>query len=241
MYRLHPNWANDGGAYLGRIWYAPQKEYIYDGWGNHDMAATVPAPPGQPTVWQDIFETLKSRVRKGQYPVSEGGHYSWDWNGVHFVQLNLIAGEDQTKLGDSNPDAQWYDPGHSLTFLQNDLAAHAGDKPVVIVQHYPLRSMNSLEKQALLDILRPYRVVAFLYGHVHGIDDYGLDWGISFTGQYTVTGSETGDSRTFNTVHPGALYPDGSSYWSDITLTEGTCSEMSIQGYRYKDAVPDRH
>ncbi len=232
--RCTPNFANDGGAYEGRIW--PSRphcglsclwndgEYIYDGWGNHDMSATAPDPLGiQITVWQDLFETLKSRVRVGQYPASEGGHYSWDWNGIHFVQLNLLAGNARSDGGDGVLTDK--DPHQSLTFLQGDLAAHAEGKPVVIVQHAAPDNINSAEESTLADTLRPYRVVAFVFGHTHGT---------LYTDRYSVTDNR-GISRTYNTVHPGSLYPEYLN-WSDIALTEGACSEMTIQGY--KDANP---
>jgi cytolysin (calcineurin-like family phosphatase) len=60
-----------------------------------------------------------------------GGHYSWDWGGIHFVQLNEHAGEP----GVPGPRSSYAQD--SLGFLRSDLSTHAANnEPVVIVQHF---------------------------------------------------------------------------------------------------------
>ncbi len=209
-------------VYSGSIWGGA---YVYDGWGNHDISADNPMPAGTNTVFDQLIRPgIRSRDRMQQYPPSADGHYSWDWNGIHFVQLNLIAGDLPVPWGTSS-----LPPYGSLAFLRDDLAAHAGDKPVVIVQHMPPgRWMNASDKPALADILRPYRVVAFLVGHEHGV---------ARVEQFEVTGTDK-IARTYPVVFPGSLGGEGPRFaWSAITLTEGTCSEMAIQGYKKADAI----
>jgi hypothetical protein len=61
--------------------------------------------------------------------VSAGGlHYSWDWNGVHFVNLGIVVGADPAITG-----RRRYDPLDSYKFLVEDLAAKVGDsgRPVI--------------------------------------------------------------------------------------------------------------
>lgn len=120
---------------------------------------------------------------------------------------------------------------HSLTFLDGDLKVNDPnkDKPVVIVQHCPMDYISSSDQQRLNFMLHPYRVVAVLYGHNHGPLS---------TDQYPIRQTYEGQNydRVYNTVHPGSLGGDGAWLsWSDITLTEGTCSVMTIQGHTEKE------
>ena len=104
----------------GRLYYS-----VYEGWGNHDQHPG-PASP--------VTEGVKARnrVRPGVIHVSANGHhYSWDWDGVHFVMLNEYPG---TGTGDA---ASWGAPLDSLPFLVSDLETHVGEsgRGVVLFIH----------------------------------------------------------------------------------------------------------
>ena len=93
--------------------------------GNHD------APLGKGLVLEKIRE--RNKTRAGLAGVSANGlHYSWDWGGVHFVNLGIVVGEVKDV-----PRPRRYPPLGSLDFLVSDLADKVGKtgRPVVITHH----------------------------------------------------------------------------------------------------------
>ena len=52
-------------------------------------------------------------------------HYSWDWDQVHFVHLNLFAGTQKAGV------EQKWDPYKSLDFLKADLEKQVGGTGIV--------------------------------------------------------------------------------------------------------------
>jgi len=124
-------------------------------------------------VWQD-----GSNV--GLTASSQEGHYSWDWDGVHFVNLNEHAGG--TVDGPRRVYAR-----NSLLFLLGDLAAHVGDsgRPVVIMQHFGFDAFSTggawwsaEEREALARAIAGYNVVAFFTGHLHARWQHNLFRGV---------------------------------------------------------------
>jgi hypothetical protein len=96
---------------------------------------------------------------------TSGFHYSWDWDGVHFVNLNLYGGGGE--LG-----YMGYRPMRALEFLAQDLAARVGTsgRPVFIMQHYPLRDdayFPAALRLQMSNIVRNYNVIGILHGHSH--------------------------------------------------------------------------
>ncbi|MCP3919373.1 MAG: hypothetical protein GY711_27870 [bacterium] len=110
-------------------------------------------------------ETTQARVaernlaRPGLRAVSRNGlHYSWDWEDVHCVHLNLYPGE-----------------ADSLEFLRRDLANNVGEsgRPVVLFHHLGLydrtgpdvapRGWSREERAAYFEALRPYQVAAIFH------------------------------------------------------------------------------
>lgn len=139
--------------------------------GNHD------APRGE-TVVTDAIKSRNQR-RAGLINLSPNGlHYSWDWAGVHFVALGIVVGgaPEITRR-------RHYAPLGSLTFLQEDLAAHVGKsgRPVVVVHHVDAprysetlpddriinREWDYGDVHAYYSLLREYRVAAAICGHTH--------------------------------------------------------------------------
>jgi cytolysin (calcineurin-like family phosphatase) len=147
------DWGLNGSARL---------EYpVYEGYGNHD--------------WNTIVRNgIKSRnpQRAGVTNISTNGyHYSWDWDQIHFVMCNLFAGD--------LPDADG-SPDSSLSFLKSDLESKVGSsgRPVVVLQHYgwdiSVRGSNiwwdDAQKAAMYDVVKDYNVIAFFHGHCHCVE-----------------------------------------------------------------------
>lgn len=141
----------------------------YESFGNHDGGESD-------VVRQGIKE--RNKMRPGVTNLSINGiNYSWDWDKVHFVHLGLYAGRD----GDDfiNPwgkhfEGNWRFPGHSLEFLEQDLAKNVGrsGRPVILLQHYGfdewgLGWWSEKERQAFYEVIKNYRVIAIFWGHSH--------------------------------------------------------------------------
>ncbi len=115
-------------------------------------------------------------------------HYSWDWGGVHFVNLGIVVGQ----VADVARKRR-YAPLGSLDFLAADLKEKVGTsgKPVVITHHVDvLRYAQPLpveDKKAegmewdpadvrgFHDALKGYAVAAILYGHTHARNVFRWD------------------------------------------------------------------
>jgi len=146
---------------------------VYEVHGNHD------SPRGDGLAVKKITE--RNKTRPGVTNASKNGvHYSWDWGGVHCVNLGIVVGQvaDVTRK-------RRYGPLGSLEFLVSDLKEKVGTsgKPVVITHHVDmLRYAQQLpvdDKKAegmewdpadvkgFHDSLKGYNIAAILYGHTH--------------------------------------------------------------------------
>ena len=146
--------------------------------GNHD------GPRGTGLMLDKIRERNKKRA--GVANVSENGvHYSWDWGGVHFVNLGIV-------VGGARADARGYPALGSLEFLIDDLATQVGTsgRRVVLTHHVdvarycaPLKEPPSPVKfewefadvRAYFEALKNYRIAAILHGHTHSRRIFGWD------------------------------------------------------------------
>ncbi len=161
---------------------------VYLGLGNHDLDQDGPPPHGD---WyrRELRDYIEVNHRPGVFfkpPVPAGSYdagsdsYSWDWGGLHLVQLHRFGGD--TRKGAVN----------GLDWLKADLAAYAADgRPVILFQHYgwdgfstekwdpaaktfddhgdgPDHWWSEQERQALLSALDGYNVVGLFHGHQHG-------------------------------------------------------------------------
>jgi hypothetical protein len=115
---------------------------VFEGYGNHDGAKEQ----------AEIKKRNEARLKKKliQHVSENGLHYSWDWDDVHFVQLNLY-------------------PGHqsSLDFLKTDLA-NCGRRPVVLLHHYDLQNFKWWKREEMLayrNAIKPYNVLLICHGH----------------------------------------------------------------------------
>jgi len=146
---------------------------VYEGFGNHDGSNNGPIRSG-----------IKARniQREGVTSISQDSlHYSWDRNGVHFVNLNSYPGKDW------DPACEWCpyfkegfrDPSKSLVFLKKDLKKNVGksDLPIVLFFHYGFdewgdKWWTSKEQNAFYKTIKKYNIIAIFHGHTHEIDHY---------------------------------------------------------------------
>lgn len=158
------DWGLNGGEGLLR-W--PVKEVH----GNHD------GPQGDTPMVKEII--ARNKRRKGVLHVSENGlHYSWEWGGVHFVALGIVAGDAPQVVRKRR-----YAPMQSLPFLEKDLQTYVGKsgKPVVLIHHVDVHRYSATvadekvknhewdygDAQAFYRIISPYRIAACICGHTH--------------------------------------------------------------------------
>lgn len=153
---------------------------VYEVYGNHD------SPPGDGLVVKKIAE--RNKTRPGVTNVSKNGvHFSWDWGGVHFVNLGIVVGavKEVTRK-------RRYNPLDSLDFLIADLAEKVGTsgRPVVLTHHVDMARYSAQPKadapagnpewdpadvRGYFDALKAYNVIAILYGHTHARNVYQWD------------------------------------------------------------------
>ncbi|MFP4502138.1 MAG: hypothetical protein ACLFTT_14145 [Candidatus Hydrogenedentota bacterium] len=159
---------------------------VYEGYGNHDFYVwNNPLfrlydahPPANAVARRNVYRPGVLNTAPG-----DDGHYSWDWDNVHFVQLNLkpsdVPGEAYGDREKPVPGA--LDPRNALTFLEQDLAAHVAgtDKRVVIIAHYGFHENRDFdgwwtpaEAEAFYEVIQGYPVIAYLHGHNHGTQFY---------------------------------------------------------------------
>jgi len=143
---------------------------VFEGFGNHD---------GGPGSFVREAIRLRNRKRRGLTAVSPNGlHYSWDWDHVHLVQLNLFAGSGAEDV--ASVTAKPHDPEKALEFLRDDLARQVGasGRPVVIFQHFGLPPdgmshwWQPAAKERFREATRPYNVAAVFHGHSHAATVY---------------------------------------------------------------------
>lgn len=160
---------------------------VYNGLGNHDLDQDG-GPPHIDWYRRELRDYVELNHRQTVFykpPVAvanydiDSDNYSWDWGGLHLVQLQRFG-------GDTNKGAI-----SGLDWLKQDLENSAADgRPVVVFQHYGWDSF-SLEKwdpekmtfddagpghahwwddgdrAALLAALKGYNVAGLFHGHEH--------------------------------------------------------------------------
>ncbi len=160
---------------------------VYAGLGNHDLDQDG-APPHVDFYRRELRDYVEMNHRNSVFykppvPVTNydvpSDNYSWDWGGLHLVQLQRFGG-DHSKGAVSG-----------LDWLKQDLATYAGDgRPVVLFQHYgwdpfslerwdpAARTFDDHgagaahwwsddDRRALLDAIKGYNVIGIFHGHEH--------------------------------------------------------------------------
>ena len=141
---------------------------VFEGWGNHDGP-----PEGKEKHGFSTQARIKQRnvIRKEKQLVSNisanGLHYSWDWDDVHFVQLNIYPADRQRDGVRYSP--VWHDPQGALAFLKEDLARQVGDsgRPVVLTSHcgFDTNWWAPEDWAEAYAAARPYNVILYIFGH----------------------------------------------------------------------------
>jgi hypothetical protein len=131
---------------------------VYEAFGNHDLN------------WPVLYGVrARTPSRTGVSNISTNGyHYSWDWDSLHLVCLNLFP-------GDFRDDS--FDPYGSLTFLADDLARNVGSsgRPVIIYHHFgfdyfSLSWWSDRQRTNYFEAIKNYNVIAIFAGHYHFVD-----------------------------------------------------------------------
>jgi 3',5'-cyclic-AMP phosphodiesterase len=128
-------------------------------------------------------------------------YYSWDHKGVHFITLNSILTYDDwtfnrfataeermnTMAGLDNPNSSpFMIREKQMKWLKHDLGKVSTDTPIIVFSHSPLQKIYkgwnfwTEEADEVQALLKPYRKVNVIYGHVHQIQ-YNQIGPIAFT------------------------------------------------------------
>jgi cytolysin (calcineurin-like family phosphatase) len=141
---------------------------VFEGWGNHDGPPVGKEKQGFSSQAQIKQRNLIRKQKKLISNVSQNGlHYSWDWDDVHLVQLNIYPADKQHERVKYSP--VWHDPQGSLSFLKEDLAQKVGTSghPVVLMAHcgFDTDWWCAEDWAELYQAAKPYNVVLYLHGH----------------------------------------------------------------------------
>jgi cytolysin (calcineurin-like family phosphatase) len=188
---------------------------VFEGYGNHDYFMwdnLCYRIPEEHPVADSV--SVRNAYRAGVLNEAPGsdGHYSWEWDDVHFVMVNLCPSNlapQREVPGDRNPR-------NALAFLEQDLAANVSgtDKKVVVISHYGFFSSwdfdgwwTEEEADAYYDVVSGYNLIAHLHGHAHQ------------TSKYTWRGL-----RIYNLASPYYLSynPDGMGHFTLFRITNDT-------------------
>lgn len=141
---------------------------VFDGYGNHDGP-----PVGAEKHGFSMQAKLKERnLRRKELGwlkelCPKGLHYSFEFDGVHFVQVNIYPAD--TQHAKIRYNRVWHDPQGALTFLKSSLEKHAAakDRPVVILSHcgFDTDWWHPEDWSAFHSAVAPYPVATYFCGH----------------------------------------------------------------------------
>lgn len=143
---------------------------MYEGYGNHDFRSWANLLYGNEHPVADSV-SVRNPCRMGLTNQAPGknGHYSWNWDGIHFINVNLAPSDVVPTVPDAPAGCR--DPRQALTYLVDDLAGIGPDQPVVIMHHYPPDSpdfeWDDAQIEAYYSAISGYNVIAILHGHWH--------------------------------------------------------------------------
>jgi cytolysin (calcineurin-like family phosphatase) len=129
---------------------------VYEAYGNHDGGPKSPVRDG-------IRQRNTRRV--GLTAISTNGlHYCWDWEGIHFVNLGIAPGST------TRP----YDPEYSMEFLEEVLRKQVKQgEPLILMHHFGFDKSHSLgwwseeRRTQLHELIKDQNVLAIIHGHAH--------------------------------------------------------------------------
>ncbi len=161
-----------------------------------DMLSGLRVPVKYVMGEHDYYVDLGAHWRKRLGP----DHYSFDHKGVHFIVLNSILTYEDWMHKDwkdgmermlqmarlDNPKGSPFMVGEKQRqWMKKDLAKVSHDTPVVVLSHSPLQKIFkgwnfwTEDAEHIHALLKPYKKVTVLYGHVHQIQ-YNQIGNISF-------------------------------------------------------------
>jgi hypothetical protein len=147
--------------------------------GNHDGA------PSDATR-QGILarNRLHADAKRIDVLASNGFHYAWKWEGVHFICMNLCPADStdsETPFTYGKPGpGSWNDPLNALQFLKDYLKNVGPTEPVIIWQHYGFCEgfnfdwnwWSAKQRHLFYDAVKDFNIVALLHGHTHAPAHY---------------------------------------------------------------------
>ncbi len=120
--------------------------------------------PGEHDVLVDNGRAFFARFEKG---AAQGGWYSFDQQGVHFIGLNNVQDLKAGGMGAL---------GHEqLEWLEEDLKGRSASTPIVVFAHIPLWTVyetwgwGTSDGAQALSYLRRFGSVTVLNGHIHQV------------------------------------------------------------------------
>ncbi|MBU2983848.1 hypothetical protein KO528_00665 [Saccharophagus degradans] len=171
--KLKRNKNNEGiPANIRREYQTGYSRYIFDGLGNHDERT------GDGSVKRDRYSLWPKRARAGNIQMAVGNaepesssdipHYSWDWDDVHFVHLNVYPGDAPCS---NCRKGKTVDPYSAINFLlYYGLKNVSRSTPIVLIYHYPLEARDywsDAQVASFKSAIADYNVVATIVGHYH--------------------------------------------------------------------------
>lgn len=120
--------------------------------------------PGEHDVLVDDGKPFFQRFTKG---AAEGGWYSFDQQGVHFIGLNNVMNLRAGGLGRLGAE--------QLEWLEDDLKDRPASQPIVVFAHIPLWTVydqwgwGTEDSAEALAYLRRFGSVTVLNGHIHQV------------------------------------------------------------------------
>lgn len=146
---------------------------VYEIHGNHDSVRETNV------VISGLIQ--RNKARPDVTHVSANGlHYSWDWDGIHFIALGIVVGHN-----DGNLPVGRYQARDSLQFLKLDLETKVGlsGRPVILLHHIDLLryskkcgpdserggEWSACDVAAYHRAIRSYRIAAIFHGHLHAL------------------------------------------------------------------------
>jgi len=124
--------------------------------------------PGEHDVLVDEAKPFVARFQAREAQgAPDGGFYSFDQNGVHFVGLNNVTDLKAGGLGNLG--------AVQLAWLEKDLAGRPASQPIVVFAHVPLWTVyadwgwGTDDGAVALALLRRFGSVTVLNGHIHQV------------------------------------------------------------------------
>jgi Icc protein len=120
--------------------------------------------PGEHDVLVDDGKNFFARFTKGS---KEGGWYSFDQQGVHFIGLNNVQNLKAGGLGNLG--------ANQIAFVEQDLRGRSASQPIVVFAHIPLWTVyeqwgwGTDDGAQVLALLKRFGSVTVLNGHIHQV------------------------------------------------------------------------